>query len=106
MVAEALNENDKTTEALTYLNMVRTRAGVPTYSGLTKSTTRTRIWLERRLELCFEGHRWFDMLRTDQAYAVMGKFGTKQYMNLFPLPLKEIQAVHNPDILWHNPGRN
>jgi hypothetical protein len=104
MLAEALNENNKTTEALTYLNMVRARAGVAQYTGLAKTTARTKIWNERRLELCFEGHRWFDLLRTGQAFEVMGKFGMKSYMTLFPIPLKEIQVVNNKDILWQNPG--
>ena len=104
MLAEALNENNKTTEALTYLNMIRTRAGVPTYSDLAKSTTRSKIYLERRLELCFEGHRWFDLLRTGLAFQTMSKFGLKDYMNLYPIPLAEIQVVNNPAILWQNPG--
>jgi hypothetical protein len=104
MLAEALNENNKTTEALTYLNMIRTRAGVPTYTGLAKSTTRTKIYLERRLELCFEGHRWFDLLRTGLAFQTMSKYGMKDYMTLYPIPLAEIQVVNNPAILWQNPG--
>lgn len=104
MLAEALNENNKTSEALTYLNMVRARAGVSQYTGLAQSTTRSNIWLERRLELCFEGHRWFDLLRTGQAFKVMGKFGMKEYMVLFPIPLSELQVVNNKDILWQNPG--
>ena len=104
MLAEALNENNKTSEALTYLNMVRTRAGVAQYSGLAKSTTRAKIDLERRLELCFEGHRWFDLLKTGSALEVMGNFGMKPFMVLFPIPLSEIQVVNNPDILWQNPG--
>jgi starch-binding outer membrane protein, SusD/RagB family len=106
MLAEALNENNKTTEALTYLNMIRTRAGVPTYSGLAKSITRDKIYLERRLELCFEGHRWFDLLRTGLAFQTMSKFGMKDYMVLYPIPLAEIQVVNNKDILWQNPGWN
>jgi hypothetical protein len=104
MLAEALNENNKTTEALTYLNMVRTRAGVAQYTGLSKSTARDKIWHERRLELCFEGHRWFDLLRQGRAFQVMGKFGMKSYMTLFPIPLQEILVVNNKDILWQNPG--
>jgi starch-binding outer membrane protein, SusD/RagB family len=104
MLAEALNENNKTDEALTYLNLVRIRAGVPTYSGLAKSTARDKIWLERRLELCFEGHRWFDLLRTGRAFEVMGKAGMKSYMTLFPIPLSEIKVVNNKDVLWQNPG--
>ena len=29
----------------------------------TQNTILDRVWLERRLELCFEGHRWFDLRR-------------------------------------------
>lgn len=104
MLAEALNENNKTDEALTNLNLVRARANVTQYSGLAKSTTRAKIWQERRLELCFEGHRWFDLLRTGRAFEVMGRFGMKPYMTLFPIPLSELQVVNNKDILWQNPG--
>jgi starch-binding outer membrane protein, SusD/RagB family len=104
MLAEALNENNKTDEALTYLNMVRERAGVPTYSDLAKSTTRDKIELERRLELCFEGHRWWDLLRTGRAMQVMGPFGMKQKHWLYPIPLTEMQVVNNTEVLWQNPG--
>ena len=104
MLAEALNENNKTAEALTYLNMVRTRAGVPLYTGLAQSAAREKVLMERRLELCFEGHRWFDLLRTGRAYQVMSKMGMQQYMTLFPIPLSEVQVVNNPKVLWQNPG--
>ena len=104
MLAEALNENGKTTEALTYLNMVRTRAGVPLYTGLAQSPTREKILMERRLELSFEGHRWFDLLRTGRAFQVMGKLGMQPYMTLFPIPLSELQVVNDPKVLWQNPG--
>ncbi len=104
MLAEALNENNKTTEALTYLNIVRLRAGVPLYTGLAQSTAREKIILERRLELAFEGHRWFDLIRLGRAYQVMQKFGMQPYMTLFPIPLSEIQVVNNKKVLWQNPG--
>ena len=104
MLAEAMNENNKTDEALTYLNMVRTRAGIEGYSGLTKSGARNKIEMERRLELCFEGHRWFDLLRTGRAHEVMGKYGMAPFMVLYPIPLSEMQVINNPDVLWQNPG--
>lgn len=59
MLAESLNENGKTAPALTYLNQVRVRAGVATYADGNQTDTHARIALERRLELPFEGHRWF-----------------------------------------------
>lgn len=104
MLSECLNENDKTSEALTYLNLVRTRAGVSSYVNLTKSMAREKILLERRLELSFEGHRWFDLLRTGRAFATMGKFGMQPFMTLFPIPLSEILVVNDRKVLWQNPG--
>lgn len=63
--AEALNESDPGNAAiLTYLNAVRTRAGLPALAaGLSQSEMRKQIRLERRIELCFEGHRYFDVRR-------------------------------------------
>lgn len=72
---------------------------------------RNRIELERRLELNFEGHRWFDLVRTDRAIPVMNAFFARtasttridQHNLVFPLPIQEIQT--NP-ILTQNPGYN
>lgn len=61
--AEALNEAGKTSEAYSYVNQVRARVGMPAYSGMTQSTLRERIQNERRIELCFEDHRYFDERR-------------------------------------------
>ncbi len=106
MYAEALNENNKTAEALVYLNQIRERAGVATYSGLSQSEVRERIYTERRLELSFEGHRWFDLVRTGRAFEVMQPFGMNEYMTVFPVPLEQIQIVNNPEIFPQNPGYN
>lgn len=63
--AEALNESSPgNPEVLEYLNRVRERAGLdPLAPGLSQSQLREEIRLERRLELCFEGHRYFDVRR-------------------------------------------
>lgn len=106
MLAEALNENGKTTGALGYLNQVRARAGMPAYSNLTKDATRDKIYLERRLELSFEGVRWFDLLRTGQAYATLKSVGMLPYMTVFPIPLSQIQLVNNPTLYPQNEGYN
>ncbi|WP_153795938.1 RagB/SusD family nutrient uptake outer membrane protein [Foetidibacter luteolus] len=49
------------------IDEIRTRAGIPTltavYPGLTKDQMRTMIRRERRVELAFEGKRYFDLLR-------------------------------------------
>jgi hypothetical protein len=71
---------------------------------MTQSATRDAIMLERRLELSFEGVRWFDLLRTGQAYNVMQKYGMADYMTLFPIPLSQVQLVNNPAVLPQNPG--
>lgn len=104
MYAEALNENGKTTEALTYLNQVRTRVGMPIYTGLTKDDARQKIYLERRLELGMEGHRWFDLIRTGRAYSLLQAKGMKDYMVLFPIPLSQLQILNDPSIFPQNPG--
>lgn len=104
MYAEALNENGKTAEALVQLNKVRTRAGVPVYTGLTQADARTRIITERRFELHMEGHRWFDLLRTGLAYTTMQPFGMKTYNTVFPIPLAQMEVVNNTDIFPQNEG--
>ena len=104
MYAEALNENGKTTEALNYLNQVHARAGLKAYLNMSQSDTREKIYLERRLELSFEGHRWFDLLRTGRALSVMAPFGMKAYMTVYPLPLSQIQLINDKAILPQNPG--
>lgn len=104
MYAEALNENNKTSQALTYLNLVRTRAGLTGYSDLIQSDARDKIITERRFELHLEGHRWFDLLRTGLAYTTMQSFGMKSYNAVFPIPLAQIEVVNNPEIFWQNEG--
>ncbi|MBD0296585.1 MAG: RagB/SusD family nutrient uptake outer membrane protein, partial [Flavisolibacter sp.] len=104
MLAEALNENGKTDEALTYLNLVRKRAGLPNYTGLTQADAREKIYLERRLELSFEGHRWFDLVRTGRALQVMAPYGMKAYMTVFPIPITQIQLINDRTIFPQNPG--
>ena len=68
---------NQTTKAHDFLNRVRDRAFNSTdnnYSGLSKEDFRTAVWLERRLELADEGHRWFDLVRTDRFVERMTEF--------------------------------
>lgn len=104
MYAEALNENGKTEEALTYLNQVRSRAGLTGYSNLTKDVAREKIYLERRLELSFEGVRWFDLLRTGRAYDIMKEYGMQPYMTVFPIPLSQVELINDASIFPQNEG--
>jgi hypothetical protein len=61
--AEAVNEAEGPNAAYVYVNEVRARVGMPAYSGMTKEQLRERIRNERRIELCFEDHRFFDERR-------------------------------------------
>ncbi|MBD0352912.1 MAG: RagB/SusD family nutrient uptake outer membrane protein [Flavisolibacter sp.] len=106
MLAEAMNENGKTTEALPYLNLVRKRAGLSDYSGLTQEQARNAIAEERRFELAFEGHRWFDLVRTGKALEKLAPVGMKEYMTVFPVPLNQIKVMNNPTLFSQNPGYN
>ena len=53
----------KTDQAYQYVNQVRARVGMPAYKGMTKDRLTERIQNERRIELCFEDHRFFDERR-------------------------------------------
>ena len=62
--AEAMNEfAPADPEAIKYLNLVRSRAGLPAISGGTQEQLRKWIRAERRVELLFEGHRFWDVRR-------------------------------------------
>ncbi|WP_294316542.1 RagB/SusD family nutrient uptake outer membrane protein [uncultured Chryseobacterium sp.] len=104
MKAEALNELGQTSNAATYLNQVRNRAGLANTTATTQANMRLAIYKERRLELAMEHDRWYDLVRTGQAQAAMAangktfKVGTHE---VFPVPNKFILeakglAVQNP----------
>jgi hypothetical protein len=107
MKAEALNELGRTVEAQAPLNEVRKRAGLANISGLSKDAFREKVLHERRIELAFEGQRWFDLVRVNSgAYGIeflhsIGKSNMSQKYLLFPIPQKERDA--NPN-LTQNPG--
>lgn len=99
MKAEALNEQGHPDDARIPLNKVRARAGlagIPT--GKTKAQMKEIIIHERRMELAFEGHRWFDLIRIDNGeYAVkflrgIGKKNVSVGRLLYPVPQVEIDA--------------
>lgn len=105
MYAEALNENGASaSEALGLLDEIRTRAGVAVLDPATLNTqelVREAIQQERRLELAFEGHRWFDLVRTGTVDAAMGETIDPNY-HLFPIPTSEIFASF--EVITQNPG--
>ncbi|HYQ57794.1 MAG TPA: RagB/SusD family nutrient uptake outer membrane protein [Draconibacterium sp.] len=86
--AEAVNEAEGPAAAYQYINEIRARVGMPPYSGMTKEELRERIQNERRIELCFEDHRFFDERRwkifDGQTASQEKDFPyAKQYQNLY-----------------------
>jgi hypothetical protein len=61
--AEAINEADGPAQAYQYVNQVRSRVNMPAYLDMTQEQFRQRIRNERRVELSFEDHRFFDLRR-------------------------------------------
>lgn len=105
--AEALNEMGHPDQAAAPLNIVRKRAGLAAVSDLTQEAMREKIIHERRMELAFEGHRWFDMIRVNNGeYAIqylksIGKSNVNKNRLLFPIPQTEMDAN---TLMTQNPG--
>ena len=110
MYAEALNETAKPAEALPYLNRIRQRAGLAAKGTLNQAEMRLAIEQERRMELAFEGHRWFDLVRTGRAIPVLTAkaqaIGIKASLTennlVFAVPQSQIDI--NPSKIKQNPG--
>lgn len=112
MYAEALNEIGYVPDgpAFGYLNQIRGRAGLSNKTSnntvlalrvVDQAAFRLAIEQERRVELAFEGHRWFDLVRTGRALAVLGPLGMQAHHILFPVPQSQIDI--NPGVIIQNP---
>ncbi|MDO6806991.1 RagB/SusD family nutrient uptake outer membrane protein [Zobellia galactanivorans] len=105
MYAEALNENGAPAEeVLDLLDPIRTRAGLTALDDTVLSSqtdVRQAILDERRLELAFEGHRWFDLVRTGTADDAMGQTINSNYY-VFPIPPSEVLA--SDGVITQNEG--
>ncbi|HVU94029.1 MAG TPA: RagB/SusD family nutrient uptake outer membrane protein [Puia sp.] len=104
MLAESLNEQGQPGAALPYLNMVRMRAGLPASTAADQGSLRDTIAHERRVELAFENHRWFDLLRTGQAIPVMTGYGVLQ-KQAFPFLLPSSYNVAPNKLIYAIPFR-
>jgi hypothetical protein len=89
MIAECLNEQSfaPNGEAFTLLNAVRTRAGLPAKTAgnvvpvlnlANQADFRAALDQERKVELAFENHRWYDLVRTGRAVSVMNAHGQRE----------------------------
>ena len=108
LYAETLNENNnsggsQSASILGLLDGIRSRVGLASLSGTatTQATVKQAIQDERRLELAFEGHRWFDLVRTNTVDAEMGAAINSNY-HVFPIPISEILATNG--VITQNAG--
>jgi hypothetical protein len=97
--AEARAQQGKLTEAAADLNAVRARADVGATTATTQAQLLQAIEDENGVEFAFEAHRWFDLVRTERAGAVLGL--TNRNYWLFPIPYSDI--LSDPDVT-QNPG--
>lgn len=84
------------------VNKIRIRANLPETSATTYEELLEAIAKEQRIEFAFEGHRWFDLVRTNQAIPVLPNV-TNENQTLFPIPSEELQTNSNPGMV-QNPG--
>ncbi|MBD0254167.1 MAG: RagB/SusD family nutrient uptake outer membrane protein, partial [Cytophagales bacterium] len=91
--AEALNElGYGNPAAFAALNQVRGRAGLPALDAAAlpgQEAFREKVYAERRVELAFENHRWFDLLRTGRAQTLLAAKGAQPRYLLLPIPQRE-----------------
>lgn len=119
MRAEALAELNQLPEVYTLINQVRARVNMPTIesvegSGLSQARLIELVRLERRVELAFEGLRFFDVKRwgiVEEAIAraaadPVGPYNPQysgRRSEVFPIPQQELDANKN---LVQNPVWN
>lgn len=115
MIAECLNEQGFVAngEAFNLLNQVRTRAQLPAKTSgnatpslniTTQQGFRDAVFQERKVELAFENHRWYDLVRSGTAVAVMNAHGQREKV-LNPNNPVASYAVTNNNLLLPIPQR-
>ncbi len=94
--AYAMQNNDAL--ALADLNRIRNRAGLPSVT-LSGAALLEEILKQRRIELAFEGDRWFTLKRLGRDIVKAPPVQTVPFIDfriLAPIPVREIQA--NPNL--------
>ncbi|WP_339916912.1 RagB/SusD family nutrient uptake outer membrane protein [Yeosuana marina] len=112
MLAEALNEQgyQASGDAFNFLNQVRLRAGLGAFTSVDlpdQTSFRSAVLNERFLEFPFEGHRWFDLIRTNTAKDEIGSaigVDIQDYQLLYPVPQAEIEKINNTSLFYQNAG--
>lgn len=106
--AEARARLNQLEGALADINTLRTRAKAPR-AGLSGNVSQEQLLnlveRERVYELAFEGHRWYDLVRTGRADVVLGGIyrNWRTTYNVWPIPLGDVQR--NPALSGaQNPG--
>ena len=97
--AEANYMLKKETEALADLNIIRKRAGLAEVT-LTGDALFNEILKQRRVELAFEGHRWFDLKRRGQDIVKAVTIPYTDFRILPPIPVRDLQA--NPNLVQND----
>jgi len=114
--AEALIEKGNYAAAAEIINQTRRRAGLsnlPASASGSKDAIMAAYMKERRLELAFEGQRWFDLVRLDKVEEVMNAVYAKDEgrpAQVYPftslsyiLPIPQDVIDQNPNLV-QNPG--
>ncbi|TRX66563.1 RagB/SusD family nutrient uptake outer membrane protein [Carboxylicivirga sp. M1479] len=110
MAAEAYNRDGMDAHAVPLIRDVRERAGFTDHTAwetLVGNDLFNIIKKERSLELAFEGHRFWDLVRWGDAGAELASRGFKTGKNeLFPIPQEEIDLNGGISTEDQNPGYN
>ena len=110
MAAEAYNRDGMDPQAVSLIKDVRERAGFTDHSAwesLTGDALFDIIKKERSLELAFEGHRFWDLVRWGDATTELASRGFTAGKNeVFPIPQEEIDLNAGISIEDQNPGYN
>ena len=98
--AEALVQKSDIAGALQLVNQVRARVKLAPETASNPTDANNIILTERRLELAFEGQRWFDLVRTGKAIEVMNaqkdgngaslNYNVQPYQLIYPIPQEQL----------------